>query len=179
MFTVKGKHLWKHFLTIVFASILLAPLGISTNQAFAMGQAPSTCPNRYDSGITSMIIDNGISTFDTVSNPNATFTADVNDGYKLTMTLHTADQSSEGNQLQGTTWYREIVHGFGNGHCVDDVGPNEDKTLNFSFNWPPSRGPPRVQYVEWSTFGGPTVTYNVDWMGSGIIPHYNQLMTQL
>jgi len=46
----------KNMLALVFASILLASLGVSANQVFAMGQAPSTCTNRYDGTITAMKI---------------------------------------------------------------------------------------------------------------------------
>jgi hypothetical protein len=46
------KYHGKYFLTLVFASILLVTLGISANEAFAMGQAPSTCQNRSASAST-------------------------------------------------------------------------------------------------------------------------------
>lgn len=163
MFVVRCN-LDKNLVVMVFALIFLTTLGLTINPAFAMGQAPSTCQNRYDSAIMSMIIDNGTYTFDAVSNPDTTFTTDVNNGYKVTLTLHTAVLSSNGNQDRGTTWYRNTVHGFGNGVCVDDVGPAEDKILNLEFNGH-GKGIVSDQHVEWGTLGGPTVTYNVDWFG--------------
>lgn len=129
-----------------------------------MGQSPGTCTNRYDSAITQMIINNGTQIFDPVNNPGVTFRAEAHSGYSLSMTLHTADQSSNGNQDIGTTWYNENTLGFQNGHCVDNVGPNEDKTLNLSHTWNyAGLGPPKTQNVFWHTIGGNDVSYTVEW----------------
>ena len=130
-----------------------------------MGQAPSTCPNRYDSAITHMIINNGTATFDPIADPNLVFDANRVNGYTVSMTLDVAPQSSLGNQDRGTAWYHDTAFGYANGHCVDDVDSNDDKVVDRSLNFPPSRGPIRETSVEWWAMGGPTVTYAVNWKG--------------
>jgi hypothetical protein len=152
----------RYFLTAAFASILLI-LGMSASEVFAMGQAPSTCPNRYDATITEMILNNGTHTFDPIQNPDMAFRAEARAGYFITMTLRTANQSTDDNQENGTTWYRDNIFGYGNGHCVYDVGPNEDKALSLAHRWNfAGLGPPRTQNINWSTFLN-SVTYNVSW----------------
>ena len=56
-----------YFFSTVFALILLASAGILVNEAFAMGQAPSTCNNRYDGAITSLQITAGGQTYESNS----------------------------------------------------------------------------------------------------------------
>jgi len=151
--------------------LLLSSTGILTSQVFGMGDAPGTCPNRYDSAIAQMSISNGTQIFNPLSHPSTTFghpgitfRAETHSGYSLSMTLHTANQSSNGNKDIGTTWYSENTFGFGNGHCVNDVGPNYDSTQNFSFTWNyVGSGPPHSQSVLWYTFGGNDVSYAVEW----------------
>lgn len=157
-----------YFLTLVFALILIPLTVFSGQEAFAMGQAPGTCPNRYDSVVTEMILNNGTHTFDPLQNPDLTFQAQARAGYAISMTLHTADQSSNGNQENGTTWINDNMFGYSNGACVYDVGSNENKTLNLGHRWNFSgMGPPHAQYVYWNTWvGSGTVrgaTYNVLW----------------
>lgn len=81
----------RYFLTAAFASILLI-LGMSASEVFAMGQAPSTCPNRYDATITEMILNNGTHTFDPIQNPDMVFRAEIHAGYSISMTLRTTNQ---------------------------------------------------------------------------------------
>jgi hypothetical protein len=111
-----------------------------------------------------MILNNGTQTFDPLNNPGATFRAEAHSGYSISMTLHTADQSSSGDQDMGTTWYTENTLGFGNGHCVDDVGPDKDRTLDLPHTWNyAGLGPPRTLGVSWNTIGGDEVSYMVEW----------------
>src|SRR5881628_2014953 len=68
--------------------LLLSSTGILTNQAFGMGDAPSTCPNRYDSAIAQMSISNGTQIFNPVGHPGMTFRAETHSGYSLSMASH-------------------------------------------------------------------------------------------
>src|SRR5579864_3070811 len=85
----------KNVFALVFASVLLASLGITANQAFAMGQAPSTCSNRYDGTITAMKITVGYRTFNPIANPGMTFQLRNDRSYTVTFTIHTPSQSSQ------------------------------------------------------------------------------------
>ena len=124
-----------YLLTAVFASILLLLIVVITQNAFAMGAAPSTCNNRYDSGITRMTLNNGTQTFDPIANPGLRFRADINSGFTHSMTLRTVNSSSNGNQYIGTTWYSEHQFGFANGHCTNPIGANEDMDIDYSIQW--------------------------------------------
>jgi hypothetical protein len=128
-----------------------------------MGQAPSTCPNRYDATITEMILNNGTHTFDPIQNPNLVFRAEAHAGYSISMTLRTTSQSTDGNQENGTTWYSDNIFGYGNGHCVYDVGPSEDRVLSLAHTWNfAGLGPARTQDVGWHTFLN-GVAYSIHW----------------
>ena len=156
----KGRSNHAYFL-IAVASVLSA-IG-ATSDAFAMGDAPSTCPNRYDATITEMILDNGTHTFDPIQNPDTVFRAEAHSGYSISMTLRTADQSTQGNQENGTTWYSDNIFGYSNGHCVADVGANDDATVSLVHAWNyAGLGPTRTQSIGWNTFLN-HVAYNVDW----------------
>ncbi len=161
----------KYFLTIVFASVLLVVLSTSTNQVFAMGDAPSTCTNRYDGPITSFIINNGTQTFDAIANPGVTFNVNSNSAYSVTFVIHTPSTSSQGNSDPGTTWYRSTALGFANGICLPDrtttsIGPNQNVTVNVSYIHPGNFATQGPQAVEFSTatFSN-LITFNVQWIG--------------
>ena len=109
---------------LVLSISFVSPLLSST--AFAHGDAPSTCENRYDAGIASMAIDNGTQTFNPMSDSDLKFGAQIGAGYDVTFILHTANASSQNNTLAGSTWYRNTAFGFGSGVCVDDAGPDKD-----------------------------------------------------
>ncbi len=156
----KSRHI-KYFL-IAFASVLLI-LGVSTSDVLAMGDAPSTCPNRYDATITEMTLNNGTHTFDPIQNPDMVFQAEAHAGYSVSMTLRTAEQSTGGNQEDGTTWYSDNIFGYGNGHCVSDVGHDEDKAITLTHVWNyAGLGSTRTQDIRWMTFLN-SVTYHVAW----------------
>lgn len=177
LFDVRNRKHHRHFLIIAFVSILVLSLGMSANQAFAMGQSPGTCPNRYDSTITQMTLNNGTHTFDPIQNPGITFRANAHSGYSVYMTLHTVNQSSQGNQDNGTTWYSSNNMGFSNGSCVYDIGPNEDKIRNSAstwnyVGWGPDTYP---QLVSFSTIPFNQVTFTVDWYDP-LAPQYLSAM---
>jgi hypothetical protein len=112
-----------------------------------------------------MILNNGTQTFDPIKNPGIAFRAEAHSGYSVTMTLHTANQSSQGNQDNGTTWYSSNRVGFSNGSCVYDIGPNEYRILNSSSAWNYAGWGPDTfpQPVNFSTIPFNQVTYTVDW----------------
>ena len=148
------------------ASILLVTFGMSSNEAFAMGQAPSTCPNRYDGPISSFIINNGSQTFDPIANPGVTFNVNRDSSYSVTFVIHTQSTSSQGNSDPGTTWYHATAIGFANGVCVDSVGPNQDVTLSGPYSHPSNMGAEGTQAVEFATYStlANPITFNVNWI---------------
>lgn len=161
-----GKKLW---MTLVFASILLAPL-MSTNQAFAHGDNPSTCNNRYDGPITSAQIIVGNQTFDPIANPGVTFELATDQSYTVTFIIRTPSQSSQGNSLNGTTWYRTDVVGFGLGVCVPDrtttsIGPDQNVTINDPASRPSTR-PPSGEFTQTVNYGTliSGFSYTVNWI---------------
>ena len=166
------NHHGKYFHTLIITSILLVTLCITTNEAFAMGQPPSTCPNRYDGPITSFIINNGSQTFDAIANPGVTFNVNSPSGYSVTFVIHTPSTSSQGNSNPGTTWYRTTAPGFANGVCVNGVGPNQNVTISGGYSHPGNFGPAGSQSVEFSTASTPyaTVTYHVNWVAVPTAP---------
>lgn len=136
-----------------------------SSTAFAHGDAPSTCENRYDAGIASMVIDNGTQTFDPVSDSDLEFAAQIGAGYDVMFILHTANASSQNNTLAGNTWYRSTAFGFGSGVCVDDAGPDKDIQLTVHVEVMPGVPDGYAQNgVEWGSWpDGSQVRYNVVW----------------
>ena len=176
----KNYHV-KYFLTLVFASILVT-LGVSINQVFAMGDAPSTCSNRYDGPIVSFLINNGSQTFDPIANPGVTFNVNTLSNYSVTFVIHTSNMSSQNNTNPGTTWYHDDVFAFADGHCIPDsittnINPNQNVTLNRTLTNP--HGGYYQQSVFFSTFStlGNPVTYNVQWIAPPSVPQNLQANT--
>lgn len=178
--TPKNYH-GKRLLTVFFASILFATLGMSMNQVFAMGDAPSTCPNRYDGPIVSFLINNGSNTFDPIANPGVTFNVNTARSYDVTFVIHTSNMSSQNNTNSGTTWYHDDVFAFADGHCVPDskiatILSDQDVTLNRTLTNPhPGYYSQSVFFATFSTLSNP-VTYNVQWIDSSSAPQNLQAM---
>jgi hypothetical protein len=152
------------------AAALATLAAVSPPLASAMGQAPSTCGNSYDSLIVSSMINNGTQTVNPMS-PNATFYATKTDGYNITVVLHTANESTNGNRLNGTTWYSTFAPGFALGVCVYDVYPNETLVVNYQASYPATFNPaasPVPQQVGWQTWNdsepSALMSYNVIWV---------------
>jgi hypothetical protein len=147
-----------------FATILLTSLGISANEAFAMGQAPSTCNNRYDGSITAMQVTVGHRTYNPIENPGVSFTLQDNRSYTVTFTIHTQNQSSQNNTLAGDTWYDTSAPGYALGTCVSGAGPNQDITLTVTESHPGNLVPKATQNVTWNTLVPGQVTYTINWI---------------
>lgn len=154
----------KNMVAMVFVSILLASLGITASQAFAMGQAPSTCTNRYDGAITAMKIIVGYRTYDPIAHPGTTFQLRNDKSYTVTFTIHTASQSSQGNTLGGTTWYDTSAPGYQLGSCVTGAGSNQDVTITATEVHPGNLAPQITQNVSWKTLMPGEITYNIKWI---------------
>lgn len=127
-------------MALVLASILLIVVGISTNDVFAMGDNPSTCFNRYDGTIVSFIVNNGTHIFDPLANPGLNFNIYKGSVFDVAFVIQTPDMNSNGNSDLGTTWYRENVNGYGNGHCVPNrtsatIGPNQYVSFASPIPW--------------------------------------------
>lgn len=161
--TKSKNHVGKNLFALVFASILLSTLVISVHEVFAMGQAPSTCNNRYDGTITAMKITVGHRTYNPIANPNTTFQLSNTRSYTVTFTIHTPSQSSQGNSFSGTTWFDTSAPGYQLGECVGNVGPNQDVTITMTESHPANLAPATTQTVSWNTFGSSDVTYNIKW----------------
>lgn len=149
---------------LIFASVLLASLGISTSKVFAMGQAPGTCDNRYDGQITDMTVTNGDQSYDPITNQNIVFQVDNDKSYSITFTIHTPSQSSQGNSLEGSTWYDTSAPGYWMGLCVNGVGPNQDVTVTQNLEHSGSIAPETTQTVSWHTLMSGDITYKVKWV---------------
>ncbi|MGI0088620.1 MAG: fibronectin type III domain-containing protein [Nitrosotalea sp.] len=149
------------------------------HNAFAMGDAPGTCTNRYDGPITSFIINNGSQTFDAIANPGVTFDVNFGSSYSVKFVIHTPSTSSQGNTLNGTTWYDDDVWFYGNGHCIPDrttttVGPNQNVTVSRNLPYNPNTPSypgylQSVNFYSWFYPGG-HITYNVQFITPSGIP---------
>ena len=158
------NNLGKNVFALVFVSILFASLGVTANQAYAMGQAPSTCSNQYDGAITAMKITVEHKTFDPVAHPGMTFQLRNDKSYTVMFTIHTPSQSSQNNSLGGSTWYDTSAPGFQLGTCVNDVGPDQDVTVTSIESHPGNLAPQTTQNVSWNTLIPGNVSYNVKWV---------------
>ncbi|TBR11056.1 MAG: fibronectin type III domain-containing protein [Candidatus Nitrosotenuis sp.] len=162
--TKRANHPDKHSIMLIFASMLLASIGISTSSVFAMGQAPGTCDNRYDGQITSMTVTNGNQSYDPITNHDIVLQTDNDKSYSITFTIHTPSQSSQGNSLGGSTWYDTSAPGYWMGFCVNGVGPNQDVTVTQRLEHSGSIAPETTQTVSWHTFMSGDITYKVKWV---------------
>src|SRR3974377_1725938 len=108
------SHGLSRIVLLLFGLILVTALGLSTTiiQAFAMGQAPSTCNNRYDGPITAAKIIVGSRTYYPLAHPGLTFQLASNRAYTVQFTIQTPAKSSLGNSLPGTTWYSDSTLGY-------------------------------------------------------------------
>jgi len=158
---------------LLIASLTGVPFFIMNNNhnAYAMGDNPSSCVNRYDATITSMIIDNGrrtVTVLDSGGNGNVhhhdKFVSHIDVGYTVTFTLHTSSQSSQGNTDTGSTWFRHTGYGFAEGRCVDGVGPNQDIPITIGNVIMPTATQGTIQLVEWGSLPEISqVHYSVAW----------------
>lgn len=160
----KNRIFGKNLSMLVFASILLSSTGLAAQHAFAMGQAPGTCNNRYDGTITAMSITVGHKTYNPIANPGVTFQLQNNRSYTVTFTILVPSQSSQANSLNGTTWYDTSAPGYELGQCVTGVGPNQSVTLTLTESHPGNLAPSATQNVSWSTLTSGPVTYNINWV---------------
>lgn len=152
---------------LVLASIVLLSVGPFVHDAFAMGQAPSTCPNRYDGQITSATISAGGRTYNPLANPGVAFTLPTNEQYTVTFTIQTPAQSSQGNSGPGSTWYSSDTNGYYYGACVANVGPNENVTTTvtagYSNSLPPAPFQQGVSFYTLESPNGVGFSYAVNW----------------
>lgn len=161
---MKKNYRIKNFLILFFVSILLTPLAVSINEVFAMGQAPSTCYNRYDGTITSMKITVGHKTYDPILNPGVTFQLRNDKSYTVTVTIHMPTQSSQNNTLEGTSWYSTSAPGYYLGQCISGAAPNKDIVIISTEAHPANLTPQTTQNVTWKTLSSNEVTYNIKWV---------------
>jgi hypothetical protein len=149
---------------LVFATILIASLGISANKALAMGQAPSTCTNRYDGTITTMKITVGHRVYHPMANPSVSFQLQNTKSYTVTFTIHTPSQSSQNNTLAGKTWYDTSAPGYQLGTCVSGAAPNQYIVMTLTESHPGNLAPQATQNVTWNTLVPGQVAYSVKWI---------------
>jgi len=150
-------------LKFLFVASAILPFFSLIPNVNAMGDAPSTCDNRYDGVITSMTISYNNQTFDAMKS-NIVLDVPNNQSYLISFTIHTNNQSSQGNNNTGTTWYDTDAYGFDLGMCVSNVGANQDVSTTLTLSEPPNFDPQITQQqVGWSTFTNGPVSYNINW----------------
>ena len=143
----------------------------SMKNAYAMGDNPSICSNRYDATVISMKIKTAnnqiIDVMAVQDTPDITL---LNEkplhGYDVTFTLHTAKQSSQGNNLPGSTWYRTTAYGYALGVCVNNIGPDHDVTITLHDVYMGQANPQGItrQAVEWGSLPDTQqIKYQVTW----------------
>lgn len=135
-----------------------------------MGDAPSTCNNRYDGTITSLVVTYSGGKLDAIANPNGTFNLYGNATYSVAFTIHTQNQNSNGNTLAGTTWYDQNLYGFYGGVCHPSrsgtsIGPNQDVSISMDGITHPCCGGYMTYQINFGTFPSlqHPVTFNVKW----------------
>lgn len=116
--------------SLVFSLFAFVP-SLAGNRAYAHGPGPGSCGNEYDYTLESMTVSNGVHTFDVLANQDNGFIFNGNndEGHDVTFTIHTASQSRSGNTQNGSIWYHNNAFGFGQGVCVYDVQPDQEKTI--------------------------------------------------
>lgn len=159
----KTSSLGKNISMLAFASVLISAVAVSSHEAFAMGQAPSTCDNRYDGVITAMKIMVGQRAYNPIAHPDLTFRLQDTKSYTVTYTIHTTAQSSQGNTLGGSTWIDTSSTGYELGQCVNGVGPDQYVTKTVTESHPANLTPGTEQTVTWNTLAPNQVTYNIKW----------------
>jgi hypothetical protein len=168
----------KYCLCVIVVFTLFASVGIMSQMAFAMGQAPSTCFNRYDGSITSAKIIAGGLVYDPIANSDVTFDLPNDMPYTVTFTIHTLNESSQNNTDIGTTWFSSDSVGYGNGYCsnnndivagnlnidqTENVGSNQNVTITFIATDPHPNSVTYNQTVDFSTLLS-SFTYHVNWI---------------
>lgn len=115
------------FLTAGLLSLTLTVPTVSTMKlAYAMGDNPTSCSNRYDATVTSVVVHTARQTVNVEAQPSTVTRQKAYTGYDLTITLHTAASSSLGNTNPGTVWYTTSAYGYSLGTCVSSATSNQD-----------------------------------------------------
>lgn len=145
--------------------LLVIPAG-SLISASAMGQAPTTCNNRYDGNIQAFTI----TTPHGVYYPGQTFYMSTKQSYSVSFKIHVFSTSSNGNTKPGSTWYSQDANGFAMGTCVPgqssaSVRSGSIVSVSGTFSAPPCASAQGgcMQQVEFYTYSGSAVYYTVVW----------------
>lgn len=157
-----GSKAGKGLLTLTFALVFSLLLITSASDVFAMGQAPSTCNNRYDGTITSMKITIGHRTYDPIANPGMTIKLQNTLPYIVTLTINTSNQSVQGNSLNGSTWFSTSAPGYELGQCINNAGPDQKVTITQTEVHPSNLAPSATQTVSWTTLTS-NASYKIQW----------------
>ena len=157
-------------LGLLATGVLGGLLTVALPSVQAMGQAPTTCDNRYDGTITSFLVTYPGGSLNPLANPNGTFTLYGNSTYSVSFTIHTQAQSSKGNTLSGTAWYNENLFGYYFGACYPNsnstsVGPNADVNISVDSITHPCCSGYTVYQINFSTFSQlqQPVGFRVNW----------------
>ncbi|MEO9321810.1 MAG: hypothetical protein ABI361_14180 [Nitrososphaera sp.] len=115
------------FSLLSLLSLALAALPAGTVQrAFAMGDNPTSCDNRYDATVTSVVIQTSRQNIDVLAEPSAVIRQKAFTGYDMTITLHAQPISSAGNTNPGSVWYSTSAFGYSLGTCVSGALASHD-----------------------------------------------------
>lgn len=142
---------------------ICSPLVVT--KAYAHGSPPGSCGNEYDYTVKSFKITSYGQTYDPIANPGLTFDGSLRYGYDVTFVIHSAKTSRDGNSNTGSAWYENTAFGFGNGVCIQNVNPDQDKTVTVSIVRGQCSGQDgQVGYAEWNfEYFTYKVTYNIKW----------------
>src|SRR5579885_247661 len=161
------------FFSAIFILLLIATLlGVKhLPEATAMGAPPGSCGNEYDYTLKSFTIDNGHGTYDMLANPGLVINGNNSHSNTITFTVHTASQSKSGNTNNGSIWYSSNGFGYGNGECVYNIWPNQDKTVVVKMMPANQIGSPsdtngEVEPVYWDLGGYGNLGYDIVWFSS-------------
>jgi len=159
------NHHGKYFLTLVFASIFLASLGMLTHNAFAMGPYPGTCNNEYYGKFTNATIIVGNHTYYPLKD-GVYFQLNNSQSYYLTATIQVSNQSSQGNSLPGSLWMTSDAGGFPQNSCSGTVYPNQNLTIGGNIGFPSDYSPyvNNQITVHWSAYSSSGFSYTVYWI---------------
>jgi len=106
----------------------------------------------------------GYKTFDPIAHPGITFQLRNDKSYTVKFTIHTYNQSSQGNSLAGDTWYDTSAPGYQLGMCVTGAGPNQNVVITATETHPGNIAPQITQNVSWKTLVQGEITYNIKWI---------------
>jgi hypothetical protein len=169
-----GKKRWRDVAARGSVAALLALVALDgglLTAADAMGNAPSTCNNRYGAAVTTFILTYPGGTLDVLAHPNSTIRMQTGTYYNVSFVVRTNPRNANNNTLGGTTWYNTDFPGFGDGICypsqgANSIGPNQEVAITLNGVPHPANFAPNAFQAVYFYFDLPSSTqaiFNIDW----------------